>query len=126
MRRAAMLTAALGLLLAGCGKKQPEGPPAATAEQALRGKIVPSADSGQPQPLGDASNPMAFAPLRSLQVKEAIYQAMKTGETQRWQDGSLSGYAVPSAAKGVYGCRAVRYTVDQLPDAEPQTINACQ
>ncbi len=47
------------------------------------------------------------------------------GTTQRWQDGPLSGYAVPSLTAGANGCRAVRYTIDQRPDAPYGSITAC-
>lgn len=119
------------LSLAAC-RKQPAAaahderlPAAAELAASTPGALL--AKPGEaPQPPGDAAHPEAFVPLKSLQVKDAIYRAMTTAQTQRWQDGGLSGYAVPSAATGVYGCRAVRYTVDQLPDAAPQTINACK
>ena len=120
MRHAALLAMILALPLAACDRKQP----AASPPEGMR--VAPSLDAGPPQPPGDAANPRAFTPLRSAQVKDALYRAMKTGETQRWQDGGLSGYAVPSVAKGIYGCRAVRYTIDQLPLDTPQTVNACE
>ena len=58
-------------------------------------------------------------------VQDAIHRALTTGQNQRWQDGGLSGYAVPSLTPLPNGCRTVRYTVDQRPDAPMMTINAC-
>jgi hypothetical protein len=69
--------------------------------------------------------PGGFAPLQSQAVKDAIHRALTTGATQRWQDGTLSGYAVPSATTGANGCRAIRYTIDQMPDAAYGSITAC-
>jgi hypothetical protein len=92
------------------------------------GAIVAGASGSGLDGLSAAQNtddPAAFAPLQSQAVKDAIYRAMKTGETQRWQDGKLSGYAVPSATPGPNGCRAVRYTVDQRPQVPFESINAC-
>ncbi|WBO23317.1 hypothetical protein [Sphingomonas abietis] len=76
-----------------------------------------------PPTLADAAT---FAPLGSNAVKDAIHRALRTGQTQRWQDGELSGYAVPSTTADAHGCRTVRYTVDQLRDAAPRSINACE
>jgi len=74
-----------------------------------------------PPPTG----PGGFAPLQSQAVKDAIHRALTTGTTQRWQDGALSGYAVPSLTTGANGCRAVRYTIDQQRDAPYGSITAC-
>ena len=73
----------------------------------------------------NTDDPRFFVPLRSQEVKDAIYRALRSGQTQRWQDGKLSGYAVPSATTGANGCRAVRYTVDQRPEVPFESINAC-
>ena len=73
----------------------------------------------------NTDKPEFFVPLRSQPVKDAIYRALRTGQTQRWQDGKLSGYAVPSATTAANGCRAVRYTVDQRPEVPFESINAC-
>jgi hypothetical protein len=73
----------------------------------------------------NTDDPASFVPLQSQPVKDAIYRALKTGRTQRWQDGKLSGYAVPSATTAANGCRAVRYTVDQRPEVPFESINAC-
>jgi hypothetical protein len=73
----------------------------------------------------NTDDPAFFVPLRSQPVKDAIYRALRSGETQRWQDGKLSGYAVPSATTGANGCRAVRYTIDQRPEVPFESINAC-
>ena len=78
--------------------------------------VSPPAQSG-----GSQFNPL----LRSEALKDAIHRAMTTGQNQRWQDGDLSGYAVPSQEKLPNGCRTIRYTVDQQPDAPMMTINAC-
>ncbi len=69
--------------------------------------------------------PNGFVPLQSQAVKDAIHRALMTGVTQRWQDGALSGYAVPSLTPGANGCRAIRYTIDQTPDAPYGSITAC-
>jgi hypothetical protein len=80
-----------------------------------------------PQPVSPAplTGPGGFVPLQSQAVKDAIHRALRTGATQRWQDGTLSGYAVPSLTTGTNGCRAVRYTIDQQPDAPYGSITAC-
>jgi len=79
---------------------------------------------------GAAATPNAgsqFNPLlRSEALQDAIHRALRTGQNQRWQDGKLSGYAVPSQQPLPNGCRTVRYTVDQQPDAPMMTINACE
>ncbi len=75
------------------------------------------------QPPGD--DPATFVPLNSQAVKDAIHSALRTGATQRWHDGKLSGYAVPSTTTGANGCRAVRYTVDQRPNGGYESITAC-
>jgi hypothetical protein len=64
--------------------------------------------------------------LQSEALKDAIHRASTTGQNQRWQDGELSGYAVPSRELLPNGCRTIRYTVDQRPDAPMMTINACE
>lgn len=69
--------------------------------------------------------PGGFAPLQSQAVKDAIHRALTTGATQRWQDGALGGYAVPSLTVGANGCRAIRYTIDQMPGAAYGSITAC-
>jgi hypothetical protein len=68
--------------------------------------------------------PGGFVPLQSQAVKDAIHRALTTGTTQRWQDGTLSGYAVPSLTTGANGCRAIRYTIDQQAGAYG-SITAC-
>lgn len=104
------------VLVGGCGDRGADPGPAKPA-------VAPAAT-------GPASTPAAApAPLNPLlgraPVKEAIYRALKTGQNQRWQDGDLSGYAVPSVDTLANGCRTVRYTVDQRPDDPAMTINAC-
>lgn len=84
-----------------------------------------AAASGVP-PAPFSGNPTRFVPLQSQPVKDAIYRAMVSGALQRWKDGTVSGYAVPSRASAANGCRAVTYTVDQIRDVTPSTINACR
>jgi hypothetical protein len=98
---------------------QPGAAPVAGADPAVaRVLAMPSVQQ-------NTDDPTFFVPLRSQPVKDAIYRALRSGQTQRWQDGKLSGYAVPSATTGPNGCRAVRYTVDQRPEVPFESINAC-
>ena len=108
MRIAPVLTA---LLLVACGK------PAKPEESPVRNAV--------PKALPVASGQDGFAPLQSAAVQAAIHRALRTGENQRWQDGPWSGYAVPSLTMLANGCRTIRYTIDQQPDAPATTINAC-
>lgn len=64
-------------------------------------------------------------PLGSQAVKDAIHRALKTGQTQRWSDAGLAGYAVPSPTADARGCRTVRYTIDQQPERSFPVITAC-
>jgi post-segregation antitoxin (ccd killing protein) len=64
-------------------------------------------------------------PLGSQAVKDAIHRALRTGQTQRWSDAGLSGYAVPSPTADARGCRTVRYTIDQQPARSFPVITAC-
>lgn len=119
-------TLLLLIALAACGRRHDAGTNGAAMLTDLSnappaGTTMPPADD-TPQ---DTSDPARFQPLRSPAVKDAIHQALRTGRTQRWADGALSGYAVPSAATDANGCRAVRYTVDQRVGAAPESINAC-
>ncbi len=105
------------VLLTGCSAKPdkaPERPVEATAPS-----VTPPAAANLDQLVG------GFAPLRSAAVQAAIHRALRTGKNQRWQDGARSGYAVPSRATMANGCRTIRYTIDQQPDAPAMTINAC-
>ncbi|MBV9840660.1 MAG: hypothetical protein JOY99_03835 [Sphingomonadaceae bacterium] len=117
-------------LLAACHRAPKDAPagntadPAAPALKPGLGDFAARAPEG-PAPPPFAGDPATFVPLQSQPVKDAIYRAMTSGDAQRWQDGAVSGYAVPSKTTGAYGCRAVTYTVDQLRDAPPATINAC-
>jgi hypothetical protein len=121
--RACLALCALALLAA-CSKAPEGDAPAANAvEPAAPPVALPPAPDLPPQPPGD--DPATFVPLRSEAVKDAIHRALSTGQTQRWQDGKLSGYAVPSLTTGANGCRAIRYTVDQRPGAGYDSINAC-
>ena len=87
--------------------------------------LAPDQALSSPSVAQNTDDPARFVPLQSQPVKDAIYRAMKTGQTQRWQDGKLSGYAVPSPTAAANGCRAVRYTVDQRPEVPFESINAC-
>lgn len=89
-------------------------------------RAVPkSGEAMSPLPTVSGKSAASFAPLQSVQVKDAIHRALRTGQNQRWQDGPWSGYAVPSLATLANGCRTIRYTIDQQPDAPATTINAC-
>jgi hypothetical protein len=116
--------------LAACSKAPDKAAEASAPIPAIgQSGVLPSASpvalplDGPPQPPGD--DPATFVPLRSQAVKDAIHRALRSGETQRWQDGKLGGYAVPSLTTGANGCRAVRYTVDQRPGASYESITAC-
>lgn len=102
------------LALAACDRKQPE------AVDPANGVEVTNVTEAA------AANATDFQPLGSDAVKDSIHRALKTGETQRWQDGSWSGYAVPSVATNDKGCREVRYTVDQRPEVPFESITACE
>ena len=120
---------AMALLLGACHRhedaaSEANGSNVANAAEAL--VAMPSPASAAPQAPPTLADAAAFVPLASDQVKDAIHRALRTGQTQRWQDGELSGYAVPSTTTDAHGCRAVRYTVDQLRDALPKSINACE
>jgi hypothetical protein len=94
--------------------------PGTTPADAAVAKVL-----AMPSVAQNTDNPAFFVPLRSQPVKDAIYRALRSGQPQRWQDGKLSGYAVPSLTTGANGCRAVRYTVDQRPEVPFESINAC-
>ncbi len=89
----------------------------------------PAQQSAQPEASRTVAPPPAgsggFQPLQSDQVKDAMHRALRSGETQRWQDGAFSGYAVPGPT-GANGCRAIRYTVDQRPEVPFESITACE
>lgn len=141
MRRRPILPASLLLIaaLSACSKPAPEESgrtPAGTdpiGQDPMRpgaAPVVAGGDAGSrllamPSVVQNTDDPRFFVPLRSQPVKDAIYRALRSGETQRWQDGKLSGYAVPSATTGANGCRAVRCTVDQRPEVPFESINAC-
>jgi hypothetical protein len=115
---------ALGMLLTSCHRTSPNstnGTASATKSEALPGPgSAQSPFAGTPQGGGGG-----FAPLGSQPVKDAIHRALDTGETQRWADAGLTGYAVPSKTSDAHGCRAVRYTIDQQPDRTFPVITAC-
>lgn len=119
-----LLAAAAGL--AACSRSAPAdngaAPVAVATPPATPATPSPATPAGVPQ---NSSDPLAFAPLQSVPVKDAIHRALRSGQTQRWQDGALSGYAVPSQTTGQNGCRSVRYTVDQRPAGQFETITAC-
>lgn len=104
-------------MLAGCRDKAGVGNAAVSPPLAATGNAgvaaAPASDSGGVNPLGSAA------------VKDAIHRAMRTGETQRWSDAGLSGYAVPSPTADARGCRTVRYTIDQQPARSFPVITAC-
>lgn len=123
-RRRAIALTLLVAALGACSKPQPAAQPSPESATPAPAPAIVAAPSATPQvPQGD--DPASFRPLASAEVKDAIYRALHSGETQRWQDGKLSGYAVPSLTTGANGCRAVRYTVDQRPGATYESINAC-
>lgn len=117
MDRVALSLAAAALLLAGgCGDRD------AAERESAPAPVQPAAPAAtRPMVAATSSNPL----LGRAAVQEAIHRALKTGENQRWEDGGLSGYAVPGTTVQANGCRTVRYTVDQRPDAPMMTINAC-
>lgn len=104
------------LLLVGCSKAG-GGNNSATASPNPVGNV-----SVATAPAGDGGG---INPLGSQAVKDAIHRALRTGETQRWSDAGLSGYAVPSPAADARGCRTVRYTIDQQPARTFPIITAC-
>lgn len=105
-------------MLMGCSDKAGGGGKAAPSPRTnltgnARAAAAPVSD-------GDGVNP-----LGSSAVKDAIHRAQRTGQTQRWSDAGLSGYAVPSPAADPRGCRTVRYTIDQQPERTFPVITAC-
>ncbi|WP_420138202.1 hypothetical protein [Sphingomonas sp.] len=112
---------ALAIALAAC-----HGTSAPQADGSAANAAAPVAPVA-PAPTADlaAATPDGFVPLQSPEVKDAIHRALTTGQDQRWQDGAWSGYAVPSRETLANGCRTVRYTIDQQPNAPAATINAC-
>ena len=103
------------LLLAGCNDRAAKPAEAVTAINPTPAEVkaIPGQGAG------------GFIPLRSAEVQAAIHRALRTRQNQRWQDGPWSGYAVPSIEALPNGCRTIRYTIDQQPDAPATTINAC-
>lgn len=108
--------------LAGCSK---EPAPPVTQDRDPAVGLNLTAATPAPAETPNSQDPTLFAPLRSVEVKDAIYRALKSGKPERWQDGALSGYAVPSLTPGPNGCRAVRYSVDQRAAGNFETITAC-
>jgi len=100
------------LMLAACGDK-PAAANNQTAPEPPTANVAAPADSGGVNPLG------------SQAVKDAIHRALRTGQTQRWSDAGLSGYAVPSPTADARGCRTIRYTIDQQPARSFPVITAC-
>jgi hypothetical protein len=106
------------LMLAACSAKPTSGNEgAASADQVA---TRPVANVAAP-PTSDGG----VNPLGSQAVKDAIHRALRTGETQRWSDAGLSGYAVPSPTTDARGCRTIRYTIDQQPERSFPVITAC-
>lgn len=110
---ASLLLLGLTVLSAGCDRPQP-----AVADHAASNLV-----EAVPANAGGAA--AGFQPLQSDAVKDAMHRALKTGQTQRWEDAGLSGYAVPGPP-GKNGCRAIRYTVDQRPEVPFESITACE
>jgi hypothetical protein len=106
-------------LLAACSKPAADN----TASANVATPAPPPVTAPPPPP--PVVGPHGFIPLQSQAVKDAIHMALSTGQTQRWSNGDLAGYAVPSTTTDAHGCRTVRYTIDQQPDAPAQTITAC-
>jgi hypothetical protein len=102
--------------------RQPDAETPATPMPATAPAAAPVRQPATAAPL---VGPGGFVALQSQAVKDAIHRALSTGTTQRWQDGALSGYAVPSLTTGANGCRAVRYTIDQQPGTPYGSITAC-
>jgi hypothetical protein len=116
MQVARPVAVALLLLAAGCGERD-----TAPDNASIVSKPSAVAAASPPNVTSTSSNPLLGRPA----VQDAIRRALKTGENQRWEDGGLSGYAVPSLTALANGCRTVRYTVDQRPDEPMMMINAC-
>lgn len=103
------------LLLAACGDK-----PTATGNDGVMAPAAATSSNAAEPASGGGVNP-----LGSQAVKDAIHRALRTGETQRWSDAGLSGYAVPSPTTDARGCRTIRYTIDQQPARTFPVITAC-
>lgn len=111
-RRAILGATTILLMLTACSDKPATANNQTTPEPPVTNVAAP-ADSGGVNPLG------------SQAVKDAIHRALRTGQTQRWSDAGLSGYAVPSPAADARGCRTIRYTIDQQPARSFPVITAC-
>ena len=107
---------AILLMLGACSDRKGAGNQMAPADPGAGNGIAPAAP---------ANSDGGVNPLGSQAVKDAIHRAMRTGETQRWSDAGLSGYAVPSPTADARGCRTVRYTIDQQPSRSFPVITAC-
>lgn len=112
-------------MLAGCSGKPPAAnDQAASNDQAMQAPAEKAA-GGQADRNVAANSDGGVNPLGSTAVKDAIHRALRTGETQRWSDAGLSGYAVPSPTADARGCRTIRYTIDQQPARSFPIITAC-
>lgn len=58
-------------------------------------------------------------------IEPAMRQAFEEGEPVRWEDGSESGYAVPSAPEPSTGCRNVYYSQDSRPGWRSSAETLC-
>jgi hypothetical protein len=116
----------LTLPLVACHKPRQQSGTAAVPSPATGNAIGQGQAPSSTLPVAETPAPSGFAPLASDAVKDAIHRALRTSETQRWQDGAYAGYAVPSQATDAHDCRAVHYTVDQQPDRSYPVITACE
>jgi hypothetical protein len=123
--RAAFAATFLLVIVPACSKAPDKAAIVANTTGQPASAGLPQAPPPDLTPQSPGDDPATFVPLRSDAVKDAIHRALRSGGTQRWHDGKLSGYAVPSLTTDKNGCRAVRYTVDQRPGAAFETINAC-
>lgn len=91
-------------------------------EPETRDKSADNIDPSQESASNDTSE--IDDPGRRAAVREAVQKAFSSGETQRWEDGGLKGYAVASSPS-TDGCRNISYSVDSLPDAQFPPVKVC-
>lgn len=58
-------------------------------------------------------------------VDRAMQRAFERGESVRWEDGDLKGYAVPSEPEASSGCRSIYYSIDGRPGWQSATKTIC-